>query len=50
MSYARAGLSPDGGGTFHLAQALPRALLLQMLWLPEPMPARTCCSMGLSIS
>jgi len=47
MSYARAGLSPDGGGTFHLAQALPRALLLQMLWLPEPMPPRTLLQHGL---
>src|SRR5215831_8911403 len=37
MSYGRAGFSPDGGGTYHLAQALPRALALQMLWLPEPM-------------
>jgi enoyl-CoA hydratase/carnithine racemase len=47
MSYGRAGLSPDGGGTYHLAQALPRALALQMLWLPEPMTARQWQTLGL---
>jgi enoyl-CoA hydratase/carnithine racemase len=47
MSYGRAGLSPDGGGTFHLAQALPRALALQMLWLPEPMSAQQWQTLGL---
>jgi len=47
MSYGRAGLSPDGGGTFHLAHALPRALALQMLWLPEPMSAQQWQTLGL---
>ena len=47
MSYGRAGLSPDGGGTFHLAQALPRALALQALWLPEPASARQWQTWGL---
>jgi len=47
MSYGRAGLSPDGGGTYHLAQALPRALALQMLWLPEPMSAQQWHALGL---
>lgn len=47
MSYARAGLSPDGGGSWHLARALPRALAMQMLWLPEPMPARRWQELGL---
>jgi enoyl-CoA hydratase/carnithine racemase len=47
MSYGRAGFSPDGGGTFHLAQALPRALALQMMWLPEPMTARQWHEWGL---
>jgi len=47
VSYGRAGLSPDGGGTWHLAQALPRALALQMLWLPEPMSARQWQALGL---
>lgn len=47
MSYGRAGLSPDGGGTWHLARALPRAAVLQMLWLPEPMTARQWHELGL---
>lgn len=47
LSYARAGLSPDGGSTWHLAQALPRALVLQMAWLPEPLPARRLHELGL---
>jgi enoyl-CoA hydratase/carnithine racemase len=47
MSYGRAGLSPDGGGSYHLAGALPRALALQMLWLPEPLSARTMQQHGL---
>lgn len=47
MSYGRAGLSPDGGGTWHLARALPRALALQMLWLPEPMSAHQWQALGL---
>jgi enoyl-CoA hydratase/carnithine racemase len=47
MSYGRAGFSPDGGGTFHLAQALPRALALQLMWLPEPMSAQQWQALGL---
>lgn len=47
MSYGRAGFSPDGGGTFHLAQALPRAQALQLLWLPEPMSAQQWHALGL---
>ena len=47
MSYGRAGLSPDGGGTWHLAQALPRALALQLLWLPQPMTAQQWHVLGL---
>lgn len=47
MSYGRAGFSPDGGGTYHLAQALPRALALQLMWLPEPMSARQWHELGL---
>ena len=39
MSYARIGLSPDGGGSWHLARALPRALALEALWLAEPLSA-----------
>lgn len=47
MSYGRAGLPPDGGGTFHLAQALPRALALQLMWLPEPISAQQWHAWGL---
>jgi enoyl-CoA hydratase/carnithine racemase len=39
MSYGRIALTPDGGGSWQLAQALPRALLLQALWLAEPLSA-----------
>lgn len=47
MSYGRAGLSPDGGGTWHLARALPRALALQMMWLAEAMSAHRWQELGL---
>ncbi len=47
MSYAKVGLSPDGGGSWHLAQQLPRALALRLLWLAEPMGARELERWGL---
>lgn len=37
MSYARIGLSPDGGGSWQLARALPRPLALKALWLASPL-------------
>ncbi len=40
LSHARLGLSPDGGATWSLAQALPRALAQQLVWLAEPVSAR----------
>lgn len=40
LSYAKLGLSPDGGATWQLARALPRALVQQMVWLAEPVSAR----------
>lgn len=40
MSYAKVGLSPDGGATWSLARSLPRALAQQMLWLGEPVSAQ----------
>jgi enoyl-CoA hydratase/carnithine racemase len=40
LSHARLGLSPDGGATWHLARALPRALVQQLVWLAEPVSAR----------
>lgn len=47
LSYGRIGLSPDAGSTWQLAHRLPRALAMQMLWLPEPMPARQWQAWGL---
>jgi enoyl-CoA hydratase/carnithine racemase len=47
LSYGRAGLSPDGGASWHLSRWLPRAAALQMLWMPEPMPAPRWLELGL---
>jgi len=47
MSYGRIGLTPDGGGSWHLARALPRALALQALWLAEPLRAETLHQHGI---
>lgn len=40
LSYAKLGLTPDGGASWHLSRALPRAAVQQMLWLAEPVTAR----------
>jgi enoyl-CoA hydratase/carnithine racemase len=47
MSYGRVGLSPDGGGSWQLAQALPRALALELIWLAEPVSAPRLQALGL---
>lgn len=47
MAYTRVGLSPDGGATWQLMQALPRALVLRLLWLAEPLTARELQALGL---
>lgn len=47
MSYGRIGLSPDGGSSWQLMQRLPRAVVLQMLWLAEPMSAAQLQALGL---
>ncbi len=47
MSHARLGLTPDGGGSWHLAQLLPRPLALRAIWLAEPLSARQLESHGL---
>jgi enoyl-CoA hydratase/carnithine racemase len=47
LSYARVGLTPDGGATWHLARSLPRQLLQQWAWLAEPVSARQLQSHGL---
>lgn len=48
MAYTRVGLSPDGGSSWHLMQALPRALVLRLLWLAEPVTARELHELGLA--
>ena len=47
LSYGRVGLSPDAGSTWQLARRVPRALAMQMLWLPEPMLASQWQDLGL---
>lgn len=47
MSYAKVGLTPDGGATWSLVRALPRALVLKMIWLGEPVSAEVLQSHGL---
>ncbi len=47
MSYAKVGLTPDGGATSSLVRALPRALVLKMIWLGEPVSAELLQSHGL---
>jgi enoyl-CoA hydratase/carnithine racemase len=47
LSYGRIGVSPDGGASWQLMQRLPRALVLQWLWLPEPVSAPQLHQLGL---
>jgi enoyl-CoA hydratase/carnithine racemase len=47
MSHGKLGLSPDGGATARLAEALPPPLVKQMLWLAEPVAASTLREHGL---
>ena len=47
LSYGRIGLSPDGGATWALSQALPRALLQQLVWLGEPVTAQQLLGWGI---
>ncbi|MFZ9990698.1 MAG: enoyl-CoA hydratase-related protein, partial [Burkholderiaceae bacterium] len=37
MAYSSVGLSPDGGGSWALARALPRATAMKMLMAAQPM-------------
>lgn len=39
LSYAKLGLSPDGGATWQLMRSLPRQAVQQMVWLGEPVSA-----------
>ncbi len=47
MSHAKLGLSPDGGATARLVDALPPALVKRWLWLAEPVSADTLHQHGL---
>lgn len=47
LAHARVGLSPDGGATWALAQALPRALASEWLMLGQAIPAERLHGLGL---
>ena len=47
LSNPRAGLSPDAGATAQLMRHLPRARVLQWLWLGEPVPVEQLFALGL---
>ena len=47
MSYSTVGLSPDGGGTWHLGRALPRALASELLMAGERIGAQRLFDFGL---
>ena len=47
LSYAHIGLSPDGGATWSLSQALPRALVQKLVWLGEPVTPQALQGWGL---
>src|SRR5690242_1680883 len=47
LSYAKVGLTPDGGATWHLGRALPRQLVQQWTWLAEPVSAQQLHALGL---
>lgn len=46
LSYVRAGLVPDGGATYALTQALPRATVTRMAMLAEPLLAERMYELG----
>ena len=48
LSYARIGLTPDAGASWHLARALPRALMQRLVWLAEPVTAQQLLQWGLA--
>ena len=47
MSYSTVGLSPDGGGSWSLARALPRALACELLMAGERIAAQRLFDFGL---
>ncbi|MFK8079818.1 MAG: oxepin-CoA hydrolase, alternative type [Granulosicoccus sp.] len=46
VAYVKAGLVPDGGLTHHLAQHMPRAALMRMALLGEPVAAQRLYDLG----
>lgn len=47
VSYGKIGLTPDGGASWHLSRALPRAFLLEALWLARPLSPDRLQAFGL---
>jgi enoyl-CoA hydratase/carnithine racemase len=47
MAYSSVGLSPDGGGSWFLARAMPKALVNQFMLLGERIPAQRLLDAGL---
>jgi len=47
LAYGRVGLSPDGGASWALAQALPRMLASEWLMLGDALPAERLHTLGL---
>ena len=47
VSHGKLGLSPDGGATARLIDAMPPALVKQLVWLAEPVTAATLHERGL---
>jgi enoyl-CoA hydratase/carnithine racemase len=46
LSYAKLGLTPDGGATWHLARSVPPQTLHQWVWLAEPISAQQLAAFG----
>lgn len=46
LAYVKAGLVPDGGATYALTQALPRATVARMAMLAEPLSAERMHQLG----
>ena len=47
MSYSKVGLSPDGGGSWHIARTLPRAMACELLMAGDRIGAERLRSHGL---
>ncbi|QHE92050.1 oxepin-CoA hydrolase, alternative type [Pandoraea fibrosis] len=47
MAYVKVGLTPDGGGSWFLSQALPRPLATEILLEGKPVPAARLAAAGL---